>query len=210
MAAIMEISLREDELYWPDCDINSCYDWVNTELYSTNDVVEACNDRRSIVHAGANVGSYALKFAEHFKNVYAFEPEETNFKCLSLNTADTPNISIFNSALGETSLSISLNNLEPNNCGTFYVFSNGNIPMVSIDSLNLPDVDCIHLDIEGFELFALKGAINTIEKFSPTIVVEWLEHGKNYGVSNQDITNFLINLGYSKMKQTASDMMFKK
>lgn len=203
------ISVREDALYWPDYDTDACYNWVNVELYSVDEILAACDNKRSIVHAGGNVGSYALKFSTSFDNVYVFEPDETNFKCLSLNTKDKDNIHSYNSALGEQQSDISLNNNDENNCGTFYVSKGGNITMVSIDSMDLSDVDCIHLDVEGYEFFALKGAISTIEKYKPLIVVEWLDHNEKYGVTKQDIIDFLANFGYTKMKQTASDMMFK-
>lgn len=54
------------------------------------------------------------------------------------------------------------------------------------------------------------GAINTIERCSPTIVLEWLDHGNKFGISQQTIITILSSLGYTKMKQIASDMIFKK
>jgi hypothetical protein len=56
---------------------------------------------------------------------------------------------------------------------------------------------------------ALLGAENTIRAYRPLIVVEWLDHGKNYGWDNKDIIKLLIDIGYTKMKQIGSDMMFK-
>lgn len=204
------ISRREDGLYWPDFDTEACYIWTSTELYTADLVSASCAKKRSIIHAGANVGAYVLKFADSFEHVYAFEPDRTNFKCLSLNTIDIENVYLFQSALGNKNQLISLINTDTNNCGTFAVSKNGFTPMMTIDSLNIDNVDCIHLDSEGYEIFILQGAINTIQKYSPLIVVEWLNHGERYGWSKQNLVDFLVALGYNNMKQVGSDMMFKK
>jgi len=38
--------------------------------------------------------------------------------------------------------------------------------------LNLKNVNCIKIDVEGHELNVLKGTIKTIEKYSPDFIVE--------------------------------------
>jgi FkbM family methyltransferase len=44
--------------------------------------------------------------------------------------------------------------------------------LISIDSLNLPRVDFIKIDIEGMEAEALEGAVNTIRQRKPQLLVE--------------------------------------
>ena len=203
------IAKRSDGLYWPVADV-VCHDWSHNELYSVNEVVAACTKTRTIVHAGANVGVYSLKFAESFDTVIAFEPDVTNFKCLALNTINTDNIFLYQAALGCFAQPISLTNVETNNCGTGFVKDAGIIPQITIDSLGLDTIDCIHLDTEGYEMFALMGALNTINKCSPTIVIEWMGHSKKYNINPETIIGFLAGLGYNKMKQVASDLIFIK
>jgi len=202
-----DITKRTDGFYWPITDV-VCYDWSHNELYSVDEVVNACQNKRVIIHAGANVGVYALKFAESFETVIAFEPDNVNFKCLALNAINSDNIFLYQAALGCFSQPISLTNIETNNCGTSAIEGKGIIPQITIDSLGLDTIDCIHLDTEGYEMFALMGALNTIEKCSPTIVIEWLGHSKKYNISPETIVDFLSGLGYNKMKQVASDMIF--
>lgn len=205
----MNVTKKDDGLYWPICDDGACYQWTNTELTSASIVIESCDKKRTIVHAGGNVGAYTLKFAKAFESVYVFEPDLTNFKCLTLNTADHENVFQFRAALGDSATQISLTNNDKN-CGTFFIDGKGNIPLITIDSLNLNDVDCIHLDVEGYEVSALMGALETIKRSSPLIVIEWLDHGEKYGWTKQNILGFLSGLGYNNMKQVGSDMMFKR
>jgi len=204
-----EIEKRSDGLYWPITD-TVCQAWSYNEIYSVNEVVAACKETRTIIHAGANVGVYAKKFAETFKTVIAFEPDTTNFKCLALNTINNDNILLYQAALGCFAQPISLTNVETNNCGTGFVQGVGTVPQLTIDSLSLDTIDCIHLDTEGYEMFALMGALNTIKKYSPTIVIEWLGHSKKYNIPPETIIHFLAGLGYFKMKQVESDIIFIK
>ena len=46
------------------------------------------------------------------------------------------------------------------------------VTFLKIDNLAINNVGCIHIDIEGHEYFALKGAEITIERSKPVILVE--------------------------------------
>lgn len=208
----MQVQLKADGLYWPDSDQDACYDWTHTEIAHVPEIVAACDHHDVMIHAGANVGAYALKFSEAFDQVYAFEPDRHNFKCLCVNTIDSPNIWPQMAALGAHTGTVHMHNTHVNNCGTVSVQPDhvkGWVPMITIDSLNLQHVSCVHLDLEGYELFALEGAQHTISRCKPVVVVEWLDHGIKYGHTQSHVQNFLYNLGYTRMKAMGSDMMFK-
>ena len=60
----------------------------------------------------------------------------------------------------------------------------GNTTIVRLDSLNLQNVDYIKIDCEGFEYRVLQGAIETIKRCRPVVVIEQKPHdmyAKNYG-----------------------------
>ena len=44
------------------------------------------------------------------------------------------------------------------------VVGEGSIPMITVDSLGLDDVDMIKIDVEGYEMEVLKGADEDIRK----------------------------------------------
>jgi FkbM family methyltransferase len=46
------------------------------------------------------------------------------------------------------------------------------VDLITIDSLNLPSVGLIKLDIQGSELIALKGAAETIQRCRPVVLIE--------------------------------------
>ena len=62
--------------------------------------------------------------------------------------------------------------------------------MIAIDDLKLNRVDLIKIDIEGMEIQALHGALETIERGKPLMLIEHIK------TNVDNITNFLSNYGY--------------
>ena len=70
------------------------------------------------------------------------------------------------------------------------------VDLITIDSLNLKDVDIIKVDTEGFEYNVLLGAIKTIERCKPVIQVETIEKLAQYGSTVHDLQKLIVDLGY--------------
>lgn len=139
------------------------------------------------IQAGGNVGVFAKELAKHFGCVYTFEPDPTNFHCLALNVGER-NVYKLQAALGVRGMKpVSLTRV-PHNCGATMVDENqqGRVPVMAIDNLNLRRLDLLYLDIEGMETAALQGALDTIERFQPIVVVENKGLNKLYGMRAPD------------------------
>lgn len=62
-------------------------------------------------------------------------------------------------------------------------------------------MDFIKIDIEGAELYALKGMKDHLEKFKPTILIEISDVTFNSaGYSTKEMTDFLYSFGYNSYK----------
>lgn len=84
---------------------------------------------------------------------------------------------------------------DNNNCGVGEVNNNKigfNIPMVTIDELNISDLTLIKLDVENYEYAVLLGAENSIKKFHPIIIIELHKTNPNY----DNIIKFLQKYKY--------------
>jgi len=160
-----------------------------------------------MVQAGGNCGMQIAKFAEYFDVVYTFEPDPINFYCL-VNNLLYDNVIKLQCCLGDNHELVSMTTFDGETGGFYVNKNNGFIPTVKVDDMNLNRCDFIQLDVEGYQLFALKGALNTIQKFKPLICVEfdWLER---YGHSRDEISKFLQDLNYEHVVNYTSDQIFR-
>ena len=158
---------------------------------------------KTVIQAGGNCGVYPLLYKEIFDTVYTFEPDPLSFFCLTVN-CQMPGISKFNCAIGEGPGSAVMNELFVENRGMNKVELTDEpaIPVVAIDSFGFKNVGVIQLDLEGFEPQALRGAIRTIEKYHPMII---LECESNY----DEVFAVIEPLGYKPLaKITRLDTVF--
>ena len=82
------------------------------------------------------------------------------------------------------------------------------VQMVTLDEFNFTEVDFLKIDCEGFEVFVLRGAIETLKRNKPVIIVEQKpETGmeKNYGIGTKDAVKFLQSLGAVQAMELAGD-----
>jgi FkbM family methyltransferase len=174
------------------------HDWESSHKEGIKDLV---TDWSACIQAGGNQGMYPRVLANMFQHVYTFEPDPLNFHCLAAN-CQLDNIYKVNAALGAESGLVKVNRGNLNNAGTHTVSTNGecHVPMFTIDSLKLPSCGLFQLDLEGYEIHALKGAIETIQRCKPVIQCE---------NGNNAILEFLQQFGYQAVAQSKADTFYK-
>jgi FkbM family methyltransferase len=177
------------------------------EHYKDADVgIKYCSQKKVAIQAGGNCGIWASYLSGFFDMVYTFEPDITNFLCLNLNCTQ-PNVVRMQCALGNDNIPIGMN-LVDGNIGAHHIGGKGAIPKVKIDDLNLHACDLLQLDIEGYEYFALLGAEKTIAKFHPVIMLEEKKHHRRYGITDNQMADFLHKMGYSAVDKIARDVIY--
>ncbi len=140
-----------------------------------------------VLDVGANVGFMAAIAASHGATVYSFEPSPSVYPCLVETTkANLPNkINPVQMAVGseigsigffDYAFSASVSHVESR--GTLSDNpSNMSVPMTTLDVFvkekGIYRVDLIKIDVEGFELDVLKGALETISEMKPAAFVEF-------------------------------------
>lgn len=157
---------------WPDDDID-CAAVVFDRLGDLGLAMRECRDTRVVVQAGGNAGVWPKYLASHFEQVYTFEPEPDNFACLVLNCPEQ-NIHAYHAALGRTGtggVSLSYEHGR-RNLGAVFVSGPGPIPLMRLDDFPFEALDLIQLDVEGYETEILAGAVATLARHRPVLMVE--------------------------------------
>lgn len=194
-------------MLWPEDD-QECARVILQQSADIEPITAHCLSRRSVVQAGGNCGLWPLALAKTFRSVYTFEPDAKNFASLAINTAGIENVFAFRGALGDENALVEMQR-DPKNCGAYNIDGAGRIPVLTIDSLGLPDVDMIYLDVEGYEYRALLGAAETIDRCSPVIAVE--EKGLGSRFYNEPIgavEKLLASKGYRRAMKIHCDLVF--
>lgn len=161
---------------------------------------------------GANIGYFSLLGSQRVGDggqVVSFEPSIRALSKLTTHLCinDCSNVTVCSQAMGETAGTGQLNWAPASNIGGSTIArgtpSQGHSERIAIRTLDkvcsemklVPSF--IKLDVEGFELFALRGARQTLAKHHPVVVCEltnaFLE---DHGHSGAEMLRFMRDLGY--------------
>ena len=71
------------------------------------------------------------------------------------------------------------------------------VPQLTLDSYNFTDVDIIKIDVEGYELQVLEGAVNTIAQNRPIVQIECVEiQPRAFGKTINDLMDYFTSKNY--------------
>lgn len=210
------------------------YDVAKANKYAEQSIIDSDIAPRilnasMILDIGAHVGYHSMAYAKANPNVriLAFEPQNEIFEILKLNinqNGHSDRITPINKCVGNTNSLVSLSNViddGPNShrqveygSTNFYNFGGMSIgvngqptEMITVDSLQLQQLDYMKIDVEGAEFLVLLGAGETIKKYKPLICFEDLKQlpsdylmnlGFNNPISSYDV---LKSYGYNNFKQ---------
>jgi len=169
--------------------------------------MEVCTQFRTAVDVGGHVGLWSFNLAHAFDQVHAFEPVAVHRECFTRNTEGLANIELHDCALGDRYGSVKIRT-EPTSSGDSRVDGAGDIPMHTLDSFHLENVDLVKIDCEGFELFVLRGAEELLARQKPVVIVEQKPgHAVKFGLGDRDALPYLESLGYRLAREMAGDLI---
>lgn len=161
---------------------------------------------RVAVDVGGHIGLWSYNLAHWFSAVVAFEPVALHRECFVKNLQGVGQyVTLHPYALGAAPASVSMDT-EDGSSGNTTVGGAGDIPMRTLDSFGLVDVDFMKLDCEGYEELALRGGEATITASWPVIVVEQKrDHAEKMGLKAKGAVEYLKSLGYSEVCEMSGD-----
>ena len=154
------------------------------------------------IDIGSSVGMWTRELASKFKKVYCFEPNPNFIECFNKNITES-NVKLFELGLSnkEHTASQEFNSTQMTN-------TPGNIQCRTLDSFNLNDIDFIKIDVDGFEVEVLEGAVETITRNNPVINIE-VKKRKRPDICKK-IRRILYGLSYHPRKRIRSDEIWLK
>jgi FkbM family methyltransferase len=158
---------------------------------------------------GAAQGFFTWILSRKSRTVYSFEPGEVLGRLMEISVIGS-NVKFFKAAIGRGEGTVSFFTPETGLFGATASLDNPissspraarrEVRQMSIDATVLPEleptstVDFIKIDIEGYELEAINGAVATIERFHPIVLCEIeRRHSPHCG----EVFRFFHSRGYS-------------
>lgn len=197
------------------------------EVYEkkTIEFVEKNLNNKSMVHCGSYFGDMLPAFSKATTGtVYAYEANPISAWCAqkTIELNELENVVLTNIGLGSKNEKLNfiteyadgrslgggarLESSELPKTWTKDRFKGAKIIEIDIkplDELITEEIGIIHLDVEGFEIEVLKGAIETINKYKPILILEGISGKEKFMIYD------IIRLGYSKIQTSDGNSFWK-
>ena len=186
---------------------------------------------RTAVDVGAHVGLWSMHMQGRFKMLHAFEPVPQFRECFLRNIHCPVKVKstgyagrellydyeLHDCALGaaEGSATMSMNDADTGDTHIQRFINKGEsfknfgpiFQVCTLDSFAFIDIDFIKIDVEGYELEVLKGAVETLKRCKPCVIVEQKPHKllPNFGIKGTPAVDFLRSLGAVLRKEMGGD-----
>lgn len=178
-----------------------------------------------IVHAGTYFGDFLPGLSQACaagRKIWAFEPNPENYRCaqitILINALD--NVSLLNAGLGETNSTLRMRTKDENGRALggksrivepeeFDPAMDEQVEIVTVDSIverNAP-VSILQLDVEDHEKAALTGALNTIARCLPILILE-VRRGSDL-LASQWFADTVLSLGYVQAETLHGNTVFR-
>jgi FkbM family methyltransferase len=205
------VMYREVNGRWGPCRFLGKDEYVGRSLFSYGeygpDETEAILDMASGVclDIGANIGVIGQALRSRGFKVIGFEPQPELAEIAEWNydhaetMGNTPKGVIINCALGANEGVAEMPKVQYSSKGNFgglaigdtSIYGSYEVPVHTLDSYSL-DCGFMKIDVEGYELEVLRGAVQTIERCKPIMYIEDDRQNKSSA-----LRTFIRELGYS-------------
>ena len=202
-----------------ELDISDYMEWLvfyGIQAEPRNALYQLLKEGDVVFDVGANIGEVTFGMSKRVGNlgmIHSFEPEPFIFSKISRNLSlnSFTNIRLNNVALGDIEQELFLKAQVENNRGGTRIYTNSKegkkVKVTTLDFYvqqnDLKKLDLIKIDVEGFELKALQGAQEVLQKFKPLLFIEVNDNNlKEQSDSAQSLIEFLFKMGYTKIEHS--------
>jgi len=215
-------------LYFPFEDFFKDYA-IEHSIYSfgqksRDTALKYVKEHAHVVDIGAHVGISVHHWSNIFNKVTAFEPMIDHFSCLEKNIQHLKNVESYNIAISNTEGNLYGSYRSTKNSGSFQLLDSDykqpnkksprqlyEISVKKLDSFNFTDLNLLKIDVEGWEFEVLKGAVETIQKHKPILLVEFTGGESRKSLHRYDVAEYqklILELDYEAVETIESDTIY--
>tara|TARA_R110001599_G_scaffold347737_1_gene574304 strand:- start:5369 stop:6136 length:768 start_codon:yes stop_codon:yes gene_type:complete len=148
----------------------------DSELNIIKSYLEKTKRNSTFLDVGGHIGTMAIPLSKMYNQVHTFEPNSKNYNFLvgNIESNNIQNIKSYNMAIADCQSKVNSKRHADANSGCYQIVidDRGSVKCDTLDSLDFKDVDFIKIDVQGLEIKVLQGAINTIRKYKPFLMIE--------------------------------------
>lgn len=205
--------IEKQGMMFPDTDKSDKVNDPDIDIFAgVEDQLDLCAEyirgARVCLDIGAHIGINTMVYSDEFEHVHSFEPLVSD--CLEANVGAIDNVTIHKKAVGEKSGKLAMYNNTQNSMRSFvedkkHEANNkrtqkkdhvkAEVEVISIDDLNLQNVDFVKIDVEGYNKAVLTGMVETINRCRPVILIE---DGQDR-IQNDFMNKFFQTLKYNNV-----------
>jgi len=189
--------LHRDKYIGKSLDTYGEFSQFEAELFS-----QILHHNEIAIEVGANIGAHTIHLANLVGPrgmVLAFEPQRVIFQLLCANVAlnELFNVHTYLSAVGREAGSLKVpivNYAAEDNFGGLSLANVAvgvDVPVIPLDSLSLPNLRLLKIDVEGMEIEVLSGARRLIVQHRPILYVE-----NDRRQNSEQLIHVITDLGY--------------
>ena len=187
---------------------------LNFKNYEKNDsdmIFRLVEDNNTVFDIGGNIGWYSIGLSKVKNNldIYTFEPIPKTYECLIANVKlNGSDVNIYNLGLSDKKQELTFYFHKEGSVNASSALMNENRENIEIlcqvDTLDnffqmkkLKKIDFIKCDIEGAELLAFKGGLETIKQYRPIIFSELLRKwSAKFNYHPNEVIKLFKKIGY--------------
>ena len=175
-------------------------------------VMNMIESKKAVIDIGAHVGITTVHWLDNgFTHVHAFEINPSHFECLAENTAEYNNrVTLYPYGCSFEEKTVKAGYRTFKNSGSFQMLDEGTaakfppesifeVSVKRLDTHTFDNISLIKIDVEGWELEVMKGAVNTIKQHRPVLFVEYMkgDHKKTFHkYDNNEFIKILEEIDY--------------
>jgi FkbM family methyltransferase len=189
--------------------------WLNPHQFDSaggpNFIWNYLSDGDIFVDVGANIGHLTLTAAKKVGRgqVISIEPHPEIFKYLNnnINLNKLTNVKTYNLAVGEKTGQSQFSDMKTDDQNFVTEHGPVNVSITKLDDLVSGKVHLLKIDVEGYELFVLKGAVNTLSRTEAVYIESWDTNFKKYNYATGDIVHFLEHNNFKVFRFITDDKL---